>query len=95
MGVFSPFVNAWACLWTLFVSIIFLLPTVRPVTAATMNYACVFIAFILLCSTLFWYTNGRRFYSGPIVEAQMDENDSQSDQVSGVPNEKLNKETMV
>jgi amino acid transporter len=39
MGVFGKYVNAWACLWTLFVSIIFILPTVRPVTALTVSYA--------------------------------------------------------
>jgi amino acid transporter len=33
LGAFSTFVNAYACLWTLFVSIIFILPTFRPVTA--------------------------------------------------------------
>jgi amino acid permease (GABA permease) len=37
MGVLSPFINAWACIWTLFVSIIFILPTVRPVTADTVS----------------------------------------------------------
>ena len=31
MGPFSTIVNIWACLWTLFVSIIFVLPTTRPV----------------------------------------------------------------
>lgn len=31
MGALSPWVNAWACLWTLFVSIIFVLPTAMPV----------------------------------------------------------------
>jgi amino acid transporter len=40
MGVFGKYVNAWACLWTLFVSIIFILPTVRPVAAATVS--CIF-----------------------------------------------------
>jgi amino acid transporter len=39
MGVLSPFVNAWACLWTLFVSIIFILPTVRPVSADTVSFS--------------------------------------------------------
>jgi amino acid transporter len=39
MGAFSKYVNAWGCLWTLFVSIIFILPTVRPVTALTVSYA--------------------------------------------------------
>ncbi|KAF4617090.1 hypothetical protein G7Y89_g15059 [Cudoniella acicularis] len=70
MGVFGKFVNAWACLWTLFVTIIFLLPTVVPVAADTMNYASVFLVFILVCAAFFWYLGGRRYYTGPIVEAQ-------------------------
>jgi amino acid permease (GABA permease) len=37
MGRFSPFVNAWACLWTLFVSIIFIMPTALPTTADTVS----------------------------------------------------------
>jgi len=69
MGRFSVFVNAWACLWTLFVSIIFILPTVRPVTAVTMNYAIAFLALILLAALIWWYAGGRRYYTGPIVEA--------------------------
>lgn len=70
MGVFSKYVNAWGCLWTLFVSIIFILPTVRPVTALTMNYASVFLVLILGCAAIFWYISGRKYYSGPVVEAE-------------------------
>lgn len=33
LGRASFFVNAWACSWTAFVSVIFLFPTVRPVAA--------------------------------------------------------------
>ncbi len=75
MGKISPFVNAWACSWTLFVSIIFILPTVRPVTALTMNYACVFLALILLAAMIYWYAGGRKWYTGPIKEAIVIEDD--------------------
>jgi len=71
MGKAGYFVNAWACLWTLFVSIIFILPTVRPVTGNTMNYAAAFLALILIASTVYWYLGGRRWYTGPITEAQI------------------------
>lgn len=70
LGKFSSAVNAWACLWTFFVTIIFILPTVRPVTALTMNYAIAFLALILAGSTIFWYISGRHHYTGPIVEAE-------------------------
>jgi amino acid permease (GABA permease) len=76
MGKFSIFVNWYACIWTLFVSIIFILPTARPVTADTMNYASVFLVFILGAAALFWYIGGRRYYSGPIIEAEAEDSDS-------------------
>jgi hypothetical protein len=69
MGRFGVFVNAWACLWTLFVSIIFILPTLRPVTPLTMNYASAFLVLIFLAALIWWYAGGRRYYTGPIVEA--------------------------
>jgi amino acid transporter len=97
MGKFSKFVNAWACLWTLFVSIIFLLPTSMPVTALTvssyqlnppdlpqlmiscqMNYASAFLVLVLISAALYWYISGRKFYHGPIVEAQFEEEQSDS-----------------
>jgi len=71
MGKASFFVNIWACLWTLFVSIIFILPTVRPVTANTMNYASAFLALIFVAATIYWYAGGRSWYTGPITEAQI------------------------
>ncbi|PMD64108.1 amino acid transporter [Hyaloscypha bicolor E] len=83
MGVFSKYVNAWACLWTLFVSIIFILPTVRPVTALTMNYASVFLVFILGCAAIFWYISGRKYYSGPVIEAEGYESNGEAPALDG------------
>ncbi|KAL8673933.1 MAG: hypothetical protein Q9168_001680 [Polycauliona sp. 1 TL-2023] len=74
MGKWSWWVNAYAVAWTLFASIIYLLPTVRPVSLSTMNYAVAFLAAILVCSAIFWYTAGRKYYTGPLVEAEMGKN---------------------
>ncbi|KAI1610672.1 amino acid permease-domain-containing protein [Exophiala viscosa] len=82
MGKLSPFVNAWACIWTLFVSIIFLMPTIRPVTPDNMNYAIIFLAFILLCAAVFWYAGGKRYYTGPIIEAEVGEDVNSSPSLS-------------
>ena len=76
MGRFSAVANTTACVWTLFVTIVFILPTVRPVEGATMNYAIVFLAGILLFAALFWYSWGKKYYTGPLVEAGVDENSS-------------------
>ena len=83
MGKVGYLVNIWACLWTLFVSIIFILPTVRPVTAITMNYAVAFLALIFVAAYAYWWISGRKWYIGPITEAtviEMDEPQESSSQ---------------
>ncbi|KIW73982.1 hypothetical protein PV04_02055 [Phialophora macrospora] len=87
MGRFSFWVNIWACTWTLFVTIIFILPTIRPVTPDNMNYAIVFLVFILLCAIVYWYISGKKFYTGPIVEAEIGDEEVDSS-TSGVEQEK-------
>ncbi|KAL8816903.1 MAG: hypothetical protein Q9223_004164 [Gallowayella weberi] len=76
MGKWSFWVNLYAVVWTLFASIIFILPTVRPVAGDTMNYAIAFLGAILIFSAFFWYIAGKKYYTGPLIEAQVDENAS-------------------
>ena len=88
MGKWGIAVNIWACTWTLFVSIIFILPTVRPVTPDTMNYAAAFLVLILLAATLYWWAGGRRWYTGPITEAEILEEERVGNDSSSQENEK-------
>lgn len=78
LGKFSKAVNIWACTWTLFVSIIFILPTVRPVTALSMNYASAFLALIFIAATVYWWAGGRKWYTGPITEAEVVEEEREA-----------------
>ncbi|KAF2863179.1 amino acid transporter [Piedraia hortae CBS 480.64] len=73
LGKWSLFVNVWACIWTSFVTIIFLLPTARPVTAENMNFAVVYLIGIIVFALIFWHVHGKKFYTGPIVEADAPE----------------------
>ncbi|KHJ36374.1 putative amino acid permease [Erysiphe necator] len=68
MGKIGWWVNVWALIWTFFVSTIFLMPTMRPVSAQNMNYAIAYLAFILAFAWVFWIVSGRKYYSGPIDE---------------------------
>jgi amino acid transporter len=43
LGAASPFINAWACCWTAFVSVIFLFPTFRPVAADNVSFPPLFL----------------------------------------------------
>jgi amino acid permease (GABA permease) len=71
LGRFSLFINAWAVLWTAFVSVIFFMPTIRPVTPENMNYAIVIFAGIGVFATSYWYISGRKFYHGPRANTQI------------------------
>lgn len=44
-----------------------------------MNYAPVFLVFILVASAVWWYISGHKYYTGPVVEAQADEDVTESD----------------
>ncbi|KAH8879999.1 amino acid permease [Thozetella sp. PMI_491] len=72
LGKASVFINVYACIWTAFVSVIFLFPTVMPVEADNMNYAVVILLFILLVATVYWYINGRHYYVGPRAHAHIE-----------------------
>jgi len=41
-----------------------------------MNYACAFLALILIAAMVYWYISGRKFYSGPLIEARTEDGDS-------------------
>jgi len=71
MGKWGYWVNIWACLWTLFVSVIFVLPTLRPVTALNMNYASAFLGGIFVAAGIYWVVSGRHWYVGPLSEAEL------------------------
>ncbi|ORY68703.1 amino acid permease [Pseudomassariella vexata] len=71
LGKASIYVNSWACIWTAFVSVIFMFPTVMPVDPSTMNYAVVILAFVFLLATGYWFVAGHKYYIGPRTHARV------------------------
>ena len=43
-----------------------------------MNYAVVYLGGILFFSMLYWFLRGRKFYTGPLIEADVTDNASSS-----------------
>lgn len=86
LGKYSWYVNFWAVTWTVFVSIIFLCPTTIPTSADTMNYAIAFLGAIFVFAGLSWILGASKYYTGPLVEAEVQENetDSGSEKPAGV-----------
>jgi amino acid permease (GABA permease) len=67
LGKFSTAINIWACVWTAFVSVIFVFPESVPVTPENMNWAVVYLAGIFAAALIYWYISGRKFYTGPLI----------------------------
>lgn len=55
------------------------MPTIMPVTAENMNYAIVYLAGILAFAAVYWFIHGKRNYTGPLIEAELEVADSNSD----------------
>ena len=84
LGKVGWWINAYATAWTVFVTVIFVLPTIRPVTAENMNYVSVILVGFAIFAVGYWYTGGRRFYIGPRVNVEVvSESGSQIDLMEG------------
>ncbi|TEY55058.1 hypothetical protein BOTCAL_0233g00010 [Botryotinia calthae] len=65
LGKWQKPINAIACTWVLFISVVLMFPTVRPVTIENMNYAVAVGAAIAVFSLGWWWSGARRTYTGP------------------------------
>lgn len=54
LGMFGPLIGTIACLWVAFLTVIFVLPNVYPVTYETLNYAPVAVGIVLFGALGAW-----------------------------------------
>jgi amino acid transporter len=66
LGVFSVPLGAISSLWLLFTCVLFICPTVAPITAENMNYAILPFVVIMGASTLYYYLFARKWFTGPV-----------------------------
>lgn len=64
-GVVGLLCNTMCISWTLFVCVIFSLPTVMPVTADNMNYASVITVGVIILACVWYILGAHRHYTGP------------------------------
>ncbi|MET7490475.1 amino acid permease [Streptomyces sp. NPDC005538] len=65
LGRWSKPIGWFAVIWVAFITVVFCLPQVSPVTKDSFNYAPVALAAVLLLATIGWATRGRRTYGIP------------------------------
>ncbi|TRM60043.1 amino acid/polyamine transporter I [Schizophyllum amplum] len=64
-GIVGLAANVICISWTVFIIVIFSLPTVRPVTSDNMNYASVITVGVMFLSALWYVLGGHKHYNGP------------------------------
>ncbi|KZT03254.1 APC amino acid permease [Laetiporus sulphureus 93-53] len=77
-GMLGWTANTLCVLWTLFVCVIFSMPTVLPVTKTNMNYASVIVVGVIALSSVWYICGAHRHYKGPSFNARKNDQTSQS-----------------
>ncbi|VDB96698.1 unnamed protein product [Peniophora sp. CBMAI 1063] len=80
LGRWSWTVNVLSMLFTVFVCVLFVLPTARPVTAQNMNYAIVAVGGIIVLVVLAWFGWGRHSFKGPVATAALEQQEHEREQ---------------
>jgi amino acid permease (GABA permease) len=73
LGAWSKPIGWIAVAWVVFISILFCLPQVSPVTGSTFNYASIAVAVVLLGSGGYWVLSAHKWFSGPKVQGSEEE----------------------
>ncbi|KAL1917435.1 uncharacterized protein VTP21DRAFT_3828 [Calcarisporiella thermophila] len=70
---FSTLINTIALLWIAFITVLFVLPQVNPVTAESMNYASVAVGALTIGTLLGWVFDAHRWFKGPVANIEPEE----------------------
>lgn len=70
LGRWSLPIAAIASIWIIFITIIFMLPQVNPVTSQTLNYSPVAVGIVFTYAVGFWLISARKWFTGPIKQIE-------------------------
>ncbi|KAN0073254.1 Amino acid/polyamine transporter I [Elaphomyces granulatus] len=73
LGQYSRPVGVIACLWVLFITITFCLPTANPVTSQTLNYTPVAVGIVAAGSLGSWFLWAHRWFKGPLRQIELEQ----------------------
>jgi hypothetical protein len=62
-----------AVIWVIFITILFMLPTVSPITLSTFNYTVFAVLVVVGFATIYWFASARRWFTGPRVQGTAEE----------------------
>lgn len=65
LGAWSRPIGVISVLWVIFISILFMLPTINPVTPVNFNYTPIVVLGTLLILMVWWFVSVRHWFKGP------------------------------
>jgi amino acid permease (GABA permease) len=73
LGRWSRPIGIVAVGWVAFITVLFMLPQVSPVTAETFNYTPIAVLVVLGFAGIWWVVSARRWFTGPKVQGSPEE----------------------
>jgi amino acid transporter len=73
LGRWSKPIGWIAVAWVAFISVLFMLPQVSPITVNTFNYAPVAVGVVLAFAGIWWLLSAHRWFKGPQVQGTQEE----------------------
>ncbi len=73
LGAWSRPIGVISVLWVVFISILFMLPTINPITAVTFNYTPVVVLGTLVILVIWWMASVRHWFKGPHIQGSESE----------------------
>jgi amino acid permease (GABA permease) len=73
LGRWSKPIGTIAVIWVIFISILFMLPTVSPITVSNFNYTIVAVVAVVGFATIYWLVSARNWFTGPRVQGTSEE----------------------
>jgi amino acid transporter len=73
LGRWSRPIGTVAVLWVAFITVLFMLPQVSPISRDTFNYTPVAVLVVLGFAGIWWLVSARRWFTGPKVQGTPEE----------------------
>ncbi len=73
LGKWSALVGWIGVAWVVFIAILFMLPTLSPITRSNFNYAPVAVLVVLAYAGIYWFVSARNWFTGPKVQGDLAE----------------------
>jgi amino acid transporter len=73
LGRWSRPIGIIACVWVAFIFVLFMLPTVSPITHTNFNYTVVAVVVVLGFAGIWWLVSAHKWFTGPKVQGTPEE----------------------